>query len=174
IAAVGGARVVVRARERSASDAMLSETRLESVAHVAVAAERPVVQRCSRAALLVLAGLVPVARVAVVTRGARGRRAARGTHAPLAGLLSVARVVVAALAAVDFRDVEAARVLVARVDGALVVVVAVGLRAAAADARQTGLRAVALIAIAARRAVGGARAGRAHPRVADLEAVADE
>src|SRR5262249_20380269 len=174
IAAVGRARVVVRARERVASDAMLSETRLESVAHVAVAAERPVVQRRSRAARLVLAGFVPVARVAVVTRGARGRRAARGTRAPLAGLLSVARIVVAAVGAVDFRDVDAPRVLVARVDGALVVVVAVGLRAAAADPRETGLRAVALIAVAARRAVGGAWAGRAHRVVADLEAIADE
>src|SRR5262249_48787815 len=121
IAAVGRARVVVRARERSASDAMLSETRLESVAHVAVAAERPLVQRCSRAALRVVAGLGPVAGVAVAPRGARGRRAARAAHAGLASLLSVARIVVAAVGAVDFRDVEAARVLVARVDGALVV-----------------------------------------------------
>src|SRR5262249_49742949 len=76
VAAVGRARVVVRARERSAADAMSSETRLESVAHVVVEAERPVRQRYSRAALLVLAGLESVAGVAVVTRGARGRRAA--------------------------------------------------------------------------------------------------
>src|SRR5262249_13907447 len=172
VAAVGRARVVVRACERGAPDTMSSEALLDSVAHVVVEAERPVGQRYSRAALLVLAGLESIAAVAVVTRGARGRRAAGAAHAALARLLSVTRIVVAAVGAVDSRDVEAARVLVARVDGALVVVVAIGLRAAATDAREAGLSTVALIPVAARRAVGGARAGRAYPIVAGLEAVA--
>src|SRR5262249_45628258 len=83
IAAVGRARVAVRALERVAAGAEPVQARLESVADVGVGARRPVGERRSRAALLVQAALDAVADVAVVTRGACRRRRPRGAHAAL-------------------------------------------------------------------------------------------
>src|SRR5262249_9029096 len=115
IAAVGRARVAVRALERVAAGAEPVQARLESVAGVGVGAARAVGGRRSRAALLVQAALDPVADVAVVPGGARRRRRPRRAHAALAGLLSVARIVVAAVRAIDAWHVLAADGLVARV-----------------------------------------------------------
>src|SRR5262245_8822184 len=174
IAAVGRARVAIRALERVAAVAEPVQARLEAVTDVGVGARRAVGQRRSRAALLVLAALDAVADVAVVTCCAGRRRRSRGAHAALAGLLSVARIVIAALRAIYAWHVLAADGLVARVDGALVVIVARWRRAAAADACRARLVAVAWIAVAARRAVGRPLSRRAHARVAGLEAVARE
>src|SRR5206468_6854808 len=104
---------------------------------------------------------------------------AAGADAGLAGLVAVAQVGVGARRAVGDCDVAAAGRGHARVGGADVVVVAVGGGPGGADPGRTALGAVALVAVAARRAVddGGvpatedriARIGGARVRVVAVE-----
>src|SRR5436190_900337 len=163
VARIGGARVSVVAVEGWPHGTDPRQARLGTVAHVAVAARGAVEDRRVLAARHRVADVgrarVPVVAVEGRPRGAGPRQARLG---------AVAHVAVAARGAVRQRRAPASAQRVAGVGRTRIVVVAVERCPGDADARQAGLRTVAHVAIAARRAVRQRRVLTAGERVAGV------